>query len=263
MRKLGQHFLKNRSVTNKIIAALRLVRDDFVLEVGSGHGELTIPLALVGEGSQYHLVAVEKDEALAKELGLRIAALPKDKNRVDIVAGDILAYLASPHGSLALNERPFKLVGNLPYYITGRLLRMIGELKNKPTRSVIMVQKEVAERIVAKPPKMNRLAASVQYWADPAIVSIISKQNFNPPPKVDSALVILEARSMPPIDAARYFPAIRALFAQPRKTVLNNLAAHMGKENSLALLREIKINPEARPQNLSIKDIAGVAAHWG
>jgi 16S rRNA (adenine1518-N6/adenine1519-N6)-dimethyltransferase len=187
-------------------------------------------------------------------------------------------------------SKPYKIVGNIPYYITGKLLRVISELDQKPVRAVLMVQKEVAERICAVSPEMNRLAASVQFWADARIIAIVPKKDFSPPPEVDSAVIVLETKkwaldgtpahgSAAHIDPELYYRAVRGIFAQPRKTLLNNIMAidnalnekndkngpddkpkmSHGKEVVAARLMECGIDPAARPQDLDIAQITLIA----
>src|SRR3989344_4758001 len=258
MKKLGQHFLTKKTKLQKIVGALDLRADDSVIEIGPGHGELTNELRI--KNYELKIIAIEKDEEFVRYLQEKFA---QDKN-IEIIEGDILKILPE----LAKSR---KIVGNIPYYITGHLLRIIGELKNKPSLVVLTVQKEVAERICAKPfgiahgkPRMNLLAASVQFWAEPEIIDYIPKTDFWPQPKVDSAIIKLKSItvSMRPhekcyeIGAEEYYKLIKILFKQPRKTILNNLrATNKTKEEIIKILGELKINPEDRPQNLSVEQI--------
>jgi 16S rRNA (adenine1518-N6/adenine1519-N6)-dimethyltransferase len=226
------------------------------------------------------MTAIEKDAELAGRLAERLAkARPDGKSasagKVRVIQGDALTIL--PSLAPASPEEKYKIVGNIPYYLTGHLLRAISELAHTPERCVFMVQKEVAERVDAQPPHMNRLAASVQFWAAPKIIEMVGKQNFVPQPKVDSAILLLESVRRSGKDksmdknilpaANRYYAAVRALFAQPRKTILNNLAAMQGeqgektgKEAALRVLQAAGIDPALRPQNLTIENIAAIAA---
>lgn len=283
MQPLGQHFLKNRSMPGKIIGALELAAGDVIFEIGPGHGELTTSLAAACEPLGCKIVAIEKDAELVEILknGDPLKNIPALKN-VEFVHGDVLKILTGEIKARA--PKHFKVVGNIPYYITGKLLRVISELTQKPDRAVLMVQNEVAERICDVPPDMNRLAASVQFWAKPKIIATISKNDFSPPPKIDSAVIALTTKKeMPDIDAEKYYAALRAIFAQPRKTILNNIAeifkkvsspqhddGKIGKtkEEISAALERIGVNPGHRPQNLSIEDIIGIASSlkpdfWG
>jgi len=275
MPKLGQHFLINKKKIKKIIEALELKKGDTVIEIGPGHGEITLPLARNFQFpiSNFQIIAIEKDEKLFEHLKKK---LNFNKN-VAIIHGNALKILSqitqnsllrssSPEGQLKTQN--YKLVGNIPYYITGRLLRILGELENKPSLIVLTVQKEVAERLIAQPPKMNLLAASVQFWAKPEIIGYISKKDFRPVPKVDSAIITLTpiAADNKQIDPDKYYHLIKILFKQPRKTILNNIleAEKRGfmriieadKRGFLTKkLHKIGINPQDRPQNLTIKQI--------
>ena len=179
------------------------------------------------------------------------------------------------HGAEAAH---YKIVGNIPYYITGKLLRTISELDHKPERTVLLIQKEVAERICAVPPAMNRLAASVQFWADAEIVAPVPRCDFSPAPEVDSTVIVLKTKdtrqnSAAPggnvVEPALYYRAVRGIFAQPRKTLLNNLSAMaakgISKDQIVEQLQKIGVNHTARPQDLGIEQIIAIAkaSLWG
>lgn len=254
---LGQHFLKNHAIVQKIVAAVDIRPGDTILEIGPGHGELTALLAEVCGKVGAKLIAIEKDNRLAE--GLNARNLWAGKENFEIISGDALKVLSSKFRV----PNPFKIVGNIPYYLTGQLFRVVSEMEKFPERCVFTIQKEVGERLVAAPPNMNRLAASVQYWAEPQITARVSRRDFLPPPKVDSVAVVLKKRPKPILaDADRYFAAVRALFAQPRKTIFNNLSAstNFSDKSKLAVaLKDIGIDPGDRPQNISVEQIARVA----
>jgi 16S rRNA (adenine1518-N6/adenine1519-N6)-dimethyltransferase len=239
--KLGQHFLINNSVAKKIVAALEIKSNDVVIEIGAGHGELT---AYLNNESQImnravKIIAIEKDKKLISQLQRKFAA---GKN-IKIIEGDILKILQDLCSRF--HASCFKIVGNIPYYLTGYLLRLVSELKQKPELCVFTVQKEVAERIAAQPPRMNKIAASVQFWAEPMIIGIVSKKDFQPAPKVDSAIIKFipknkittvisqlclnhSKKGIGNVDMIEnlqnsYYRTINILFRQPRKTILNNL----------------------------------------
>lgn len=253
MVKLGQHFLKNKNKIKKIVEALELKSGDVVIEIGPGHGELTNELRIMN--NELRIIAIEKDRELVKLLRNKFKT---DKN-IEIIEGDVLKILPNLIKNLKLETISYKIVGNIPYYITGYLLRIIGELKNKPELSVLTVQKEVAERTVAEPPKNNLLAASVQFWAEPEIIDYVPKSDFEPQPKVDSAIVALRPRNKRGINAeqrVRYYKFIKILFKQPRKTILNNLRL-MADNPQLLMekLQKLGINSQNRPQNLTLEQI--------
>jgi len=258
MQKLGQHFLKNKAALQKIADALELREGDTVVEIGPGHGELTE--LLLTSAKKIAVTAIEKDRNFIAPLQEKFATEPTH-GAFEVIEGDALKLLKGMPGN-------YKIAGNIPYYITGKLLRVLSELPQKPERTVLLVQREVAERICAKPPAMNRLAASVQFWAEPKIIGLVPKEQFSPPPKVDSAIVLLKtivpAKKMD--EADRYYAAVRALFAQPRKTILNNLSAVRDLDGKKADKRKItedlqhlSVSPLNRPQNLSITDLSAIA----
>jgi len=272
MQRLGQHFLKNKNVAVKISDTLALRVGDTIFEIGPGHGELTEQLKLsTGGGSamggkikNMKIVSIEKDGGLCGVLKKRF----KGDEEIEIICGDALTQLPlliQKYQNIKTSK--YKLVGNIPYYITGHLLRIISELKNKPERAVFMVQKEVAERIVAQPPKMNRLAASVQFWAEPKIIATVLRNDFRPAPDVDSAIIFLFKKDAPaPCNTDDYYAAVRVIFSQPRKTVLNNIlngidmkkGGNHAKEKIVAILENIGIDPKYRPQNLSVQNIMAI-----
>ncbi|MBI4085612.1 MAG: 16S rRNA (adenine(1518)-N(6)/adenine(1519)-N(6))-dimethyltransferase, partial [Candidatus Liptonbacteria bacterium] len=207
------------------------------------------------------IIAIEKDEKLIRQLQKIFSG---DKN-IEFIEGDVLKVLPSLiHKSKFVNHN-YKIVGNIPYYITGKLLRTIGELPIKPALCVLTIQKEVAERIVEKPPRMNRLAASVQFWAEPAIKLILKKNLFVPAPEVDSATVIFKGLPREKSSERGYYKIVRAIFAQPRKTLLNNLSSglEIPKSEAEMLLKKAGIKPDLRPQNLSVEDILKLASAFG
>lgn len=254
---LGQHFLKNPGVAKKIIAGVDIQPGDTIVEVGPGRGALTMALAAVCARTGAALIAIEKDEKLAESLEAELATVGATIN-IKIIRGDALKIL----NGLEVKS-PFKIVGNIPYYITGHLFRIVGELAIQPARCVFMVQEEVAERIIAKPPKMNRLAASVQFWTVPKIIVRAPKEDFSPPPKVDSAVLLLEtqAEQHTAAQTEQYYAMVRMLFAQPRKTILNNLSMHTTNKAEIdRALQGVGITSGLRPQNLTIENIRDIAA---
>jgi 16S rRNA (adenine1518-N6/adenine1519-N6)-dimethyltransferase len=290
MQKLGQHFLKNDMVAKKIIAALELRAGDSVIEIGPGHGELTVPLAHACAAAGASLMAIEKDVRLADGLHKKIA---EEKIGVEIECDDALKILPKAIAKIKKGDGAaptLNLVGNLPYYITGKLLRIISELEPDlaPERCIFMLQREVAERMVAAPPAMNRLAASVQFWADAKIIAHVPRADFSPPPKIDSAVIELitktasqnplaTIRTKPPalLSPTLYYEAVRVIFAQPRKTLLNNITAasiplkkiptNTLKREIIERFEKIEIDPMARPQDLSVEQIISIANAllWG
>ncbi len=246
-RYLGQHFLTNASVITVIVDALQLKNGDTIVEVGPGEGALTIPLAKTCAEIGCKIIAIEKDPRLAGIIRNRLTARRPD---VEIVEGDALKVIPSI-------PAPYKIAGNIPYYITGKLLRTIGEMNQKPELTVLMIQKEVAERVIGHPPKMNLLAAATQIWSKPGILAYLKPKDFSPPPKVDSAVIALalELKIKEKSGVLAYYQLIKAIFKQPRKTVLNNLSTGLGisKPGAVEILKKCGLTGEERPQNLPLE----------
>ncbi len=253
-RELGQHFLTDRRVAARIAAAADLSRDDLVLEVGAGRGALTVQLARkAGE-----VVAVEVD---ARLLGSLREAL-REFDNVRVVHGDILKQDV---GAL-VGYRPYKVVANLPYYITSAVLRHLLEADLRPRLLVVTVQREVAERIVARPgqqgrraERMSLLSLSVQFYGQPRIVARLPAGAFYPPPKVESAVVRVDTFDPLPwgeVDEDNLFRVARAGFAQSRKQLRNALAAGLSLpvREVVAALETAGINPSRRAETLSVAE---------
>jgi 16S rRNA (adenine1518-N6/adenine1519-N6)-dimethyltransferase len=274
-RKLGQHFLKDKRVLRKIVEALEIKDGDVIVEIGPGHGELTLEIIrqrtlssqrenqrMEKEEQLVKIIAIEKDQDLAERLKLKIQNL--GLKNIQIIEGDalkVLPLLTKNWLSKSGIKNQYKLVGNIPYYITGYLLRLLGELQRKPELIVLTLQKEVAQRLCAKPPKMNLLAASVQFWATPSLEAVINKKAFNPPPEVNSAIIKLVPKTVNKKAVKRYYELIKIVFKQPRKTVLNNLSAdiELTKEDVARELGKHGVDPTARPQDLSISDLISLS----
>lgn len=245
-QKLGQHFLINTEKLKTVADALAIRKGDVVIEVGPGHGELTQYLLEAGA----RVTALERDKPLIDPLNKKFA-----NEDFEVIEGNALELLPMVVEELEREGKPYLIAGNIPYYITGFLLRIIEELSHKPTRVVMTIQKEVAERICANPPQMNLLAASVQYWAEASIVDIVPKKDFNPPPKVDSATIRLDVHPTEG-DSAQYYVFIKKLFAQPRKTIVNNLSGKEGnKGKTEEALRKMGMDERRRPHDLSLQEI--------
>ncbi len=262
-RRLGQHFLMNRTDAAAIVRALSLGSGDTVVEIGPGHGELT--WSIVGNRERFlrsgiHLVAIERDQALADRLRRTVSTRGLAAS-IRIIRGDAVSHLPGIWGTLGSPGAPAKLVGNIPYYLTGRLLRTISTLEPLPAATVLTLQREVAERICAAPPKMNLLAASVQSWCIPEIIHTIPRERFRPQPKVDSAAVrFVPIPSRPPAERNAYHRLIRALFKQPRKTIRNNLRELLDSRELQRLTLECpELNLEHRPGNVAIETIKKLA----
>jgi 16S rRNA (adenine1518-N6/adenine1519-N6)-dimethyltransferase len=253
-KKLGQHFLISEKKLRQAAENLDLKSKDAVIEIGPGHGELTRELRKINSESK--LTLIEKDNELAEGLKEKF----KDDKNIQIMEGDALKAIPSVIGNPSFIIHDYKITGNIPYYITGHLFRVIGDLENKPSVCVFTVQKEVAERVTAEPPRMNLLAASVGLWAKPKIISHVPKKYFRPAPKVDSAIIKLaiHGKQLAVKKQETYYSLIKIIFKQPRKTVLNNLLSgfkNIKKEEIAEKLEKAGINPKDRPQNIKIKQL--------
>lgn len=248
--KLGQNFLKNNDIVKKIVAAADLAASDFVLEIGPGKGILTGELAKrAGK-----VVAIEIDG----NLGALLRGKFKDQKNVEILQGDILQTdLKNVLGSLASK---YKVVANLPYYITSPIIRMFLEAELLPTEMILMVQKEVAERITAKAGAMSILAVSVQYYAKAEILFEVGKENFDPIPEVNSAVIRITRNSQPDTRDEevnkKFFSVVRAGFCAKRKTLANNLANsfHLDKKIVEEKIKKVPLSGIVRAQELSVEN---------
>jgi len=251
-KALGQHFLVDRDALAAIVAAADLAPTDTVLEVGAGVGILTAALA----ERAGRVVAVELDDDLQVALRGLFALQP----RVEIVAADILrvdpaALLGLPPGAGG-RQAGYKVVANLPYNITSAVLRHLLEAPVRPERLVVMVQQEVAQRLLAQPGDMSVLAVSVQLYAAPSLVTLVPAASFHPPPKVDSAVIRLDVHLQPPVDVPdvdRFFRVVRAGFGQKRKQLKNSLAhgLQLDGPTTAAILAAAGVDGTRRAETLS------------
>jgi len=253
---LGQNFLVDPAALEKIVAAAGLTPDDVVLEVGAGLGTLTRRLAQEAG----RVVAVELDRRLIPVLESVLAGL----DNVTLVQGDILALDPAALFQPPTSNLQYKVVANLPYYITSAVLRHLLEAALKPQRMVLTVQREVAERIVAKPGQMSLLAVSVQFYGQPRLLFRLKPGSFYPSPEVESAVVRVDLHPTPPVpveETAAFFRVVRAGFAQRRKQLRNTLAAGLRQppEEVADRLREAGVDPRQRAEALSLEEWARVA----
>lgn len=257
---LGQNFIIDQTALSKIVAAAELTRDDVVLEIGAGLGTLTARLAREAG----RVVAVELDRRLMPILRNVLSGY----DNVTLIQGDILtldpATLVGIPGPLPLAPSPYKVVANLPYYITSAILRHLLEARVRPQRMVVTVQREVAERIVAQPGGMSLLAVSVQFYGRPQVLFRIRPGSFYPSPEVESAVVRIDAYETPPVpveNVEAFFRVVRAGFARRRKQLRNTLAAGLSlpPDEVAARLEEVGVDPRRRAETLSLEEWAQVA----
>ena len=236
-KSLGQNFLVNKGVVQKILNAAEITNSDLVLEIGTGKGVLTEELRKKAN----RVIAIEKDHRLINDLKNTF----REFSNVEIIEDDVFKF--DPYSIIHI---PYKIVANIPYYITSHLLKTIFEKWPMPELVVLMVQKEVAQRIVAKPPEMNLLALSVQFFAEPKIISYVSRGSFRPIPKVDSAIIRLVPRRETRITdqefREKFFRLAKTAFAGKRKQLKNTVG--------LERLTKVGIKPESRPEELSLED---------
>ena len=242
---LGQHFLKCRWVTHQILRAADISKNDTVLEVGPGAGALTFALTAAAG----RVIAVEKDERLAEELKTR-AGRTGIKN-LEIITGDILNFL--PQTKFGAH----KVLGNIPYYLTSRLLRLLISHPDKPERIVFTIQKEVARRITARPPRMNLLALSVRAFGKPEIVKAVPASCFSPKPKIDSAIIKISDISnryfeTTSFDQDFFFKVAAAAFAGKRKMLTTTLSKMFPKNKVVHALDRAHLPLTARPEQCSL-----------
>jgi len=223
-KSLGQNFLKDESILNRIVDVANLTSEDVVIEIGPGMGVLTEKLVQHCK----KVIAIELDDRLIDLLHSKL----RNFENVEIVHGDVLKInLPELVEGEKLQVKGYKVVANIPYYITAPIIKLFLETKYPPNEMILMVQKEVAERICAKAGEMSILAVAVQYYADPEYLFTVPKESFEPAPKVESAVIKI-TYNMQPItnnkeETKKFFRIVRAGFSAKRKTLANNLFASL------------------------------------
>lgn len=255
-KKLGQNFLIKRGIVDEIVHAAELMPGEPVLEVGPGIGTLTQGLAQSGAD----VAAIELDRRLLDVLDITLASY----DNVRIVHGDVLK-LDVP---TIMNHKPFKVVANLPYYITTPIIMSLLESKLPIERLVVMVQKEVALRMVAKPGTKDygALSVAVQYYTEPDIVLDVPPKSFLPAPAVTSSVIRCVLRDKPPVDVIDeklFFRVVKAGFAQRRKTFSNTMKTMgLSKDRIEELLVKANIDGQRRGETFTLQEFADVANAW-
>ncbi|RLC37665.1 ribosomal RNA small subunit methyltransferase A [candidate division Kazan bacterium] len=256
-KSLGQNFLIDKEVLDKITKAAELSKVDFVVEVGPGFGTLTLLLA----EKAGRILAIETDKKILSIL----RAISSGYQNIDLLPANVLRldgkelYSHYKAWSKTRNKKTrYKLVSNLPYYITSAVLKQFLETNYRPDLIVVMVQKEVAERIVAKPGEMSLLSLSVQFFGKPEIIAAVSKDAFWPKPKVDSAILKIVPHSSQlqhsVDDVKKFFRMLKAGFGERRKQLHNSLSGGLNINDATVQekLRYVGISPQTRAQELSI-----------
>lgn len=253
-KSLGQNFLNSKTVARDIVRAGELSSADTVLEIGPGKGFLTSELLSSGA----RVVAVEKDDRMIPLLAEKFSAEIKKRQFV-LIHGDIIDELGK--NTLKLPHQ-YKLVANIPYYLTGQIIRIFLEAESKPERMILMVQKEVATRIVARDKKESILSIAVKVYGTPKLIKKVPARYFTPAPKVDSAILSIENISGENfLDATTeklFFEIVRAGFAHKRKVLSGNLKELFGAR-TLQVLEEVGVARNARAENLSLEQWLALA----
>jgi 16S rRNA (adenine1518-N6/adenine1519-N6)-dimethyltransferase len=242
-KSLGQHWLEDVDSLQAMLLAAEISEDDTVLEIGPGPGTLT---KLLTEQAG-RVIAVEVDEKLASQLQSNRPA------NLEVVTQDILRF------DFTVLPPDYKIVANIPYYLTSNLIRVISETPNPPVRAALLIQKEVAERVTAQPGQMSLLSVTSQFYWEVSLGRTVEGYLFTPPPKVDSQILILKRRPellFPDTDAKEFFRPVKAGFAQKRKTLLNNLSNGMSlsRDEVSEWCAKADIDPGRRAQTLSLDE---------
>ena len=247
-KSLGQHWLRDRTVLHAIAHEAELTKRDTVLEIGPGLGTLTsVILRLTGQ-----VIAIEFDTELAAKLPAQFPGTKLTVRNQDILLFDLETL-----------PRDYKVVANVPYYITSKIIHRLMTASNKPSIAVLLVQKEVAERIAAGTGKLSILAISAQVYAEVTLGDVVPAALFEPAPKVDSQVVILRRRSdnfFADINEKDFFRVIKAGFSAKRKKVFRSIAAGLGLSIDAAkmVLKTSDIDPNLRAQDVTIEQWKGL-----
>jgi 16S rRNA (adenine1518-N6/adenine1519-N6)-dimethyltransferase len=243
-KSLGQHWLTDDNSLRAICEAANITKDDIVLEIGPGPGSLTSLLVQ----SAKEVTAIELDKSLANQLPYRVKAPNLKVHMADILKFD-LSELAPG----------YKVVANIPYYLTSNLIRRLSESNNPPVTAVLLVQKEVARRVAATPGEMSILSVTAQYYWEVSLSDEVPAELFEPPPQVDSQILVLKRHKQPPFlvdDTDLFFRLVKAGFSEKRKKLRSSLSGGLGrsKEEIEQLLEKSGIDSNLRAQALSLQD---------
>lgn len=253
-KSLGQNFLNSSEILDKIIETASLQKEDIVLEVGPGKGSLTEKL-LEKSGS---VIAIEKDNRLIEFLQEKFAEELKS-GKLTLIHNDILDIDIE-----TLNLNNYKIVANIPYYITGKLIRKFLSSDFQPSQMILMLQKEVAQRITStdktkkskKKPKESILSLSIKVYANPKYIKTIPAKYFSPQPKVDSAILLIDnisTKYFEKINEEKFFNLIHQAFSSKRKMLLNNISL-IPKKELIKILEDLNISTKIRAEDLSLED---------
>ncbi len=243
---LGQHFILSEKALAQMISAAEIKKNDIIIEIGPGLGALTQELVK----TKSKIIAVEKDPLM---INILKETMTNYKN-VKIIEADA-RKISIP--DIDIDRYSHKIVANLPYNVATFLIHKWLEEKKSPELMVLMVQKEVAQRICSKPPHMNLLAVSIQFYADAKIIDYVPAGAFWPKPKVDSAIIKIIPKKSPltPAQSHAFFEVVKAGFSQPRKQLIGNLIKNLkiSREKLLKIFKDLNISEQARAENLSLE----------
>ena len=246
-KSLGQNFLIDKNILKKIIKASNLEKENTIIEVGPGLGILTKALAKTAK----EVIAIEKDAKLTEILKKELS----DYKNTKLINKDILKLNIKKILSETKKNINYKVISNLPYYITSPVIRKFLEEETKPKSITLLIQKEVAQRICKAPPDMSLLSTSVQFYGSPKIISYVSKNCFWPKPKVDSAILKIKNIKNPGINEKQFFKIVKAGFSKPRKQLAGNLSKEfkINPENIKNILIEINLKEKTRAEELKVE----------
>ena len=248
-KSLGQHFLNSTKIVSDIVLAGKTKKGDVVLEIGPGEGAMT--LALLKTGAK--VIVVEKDDRLIPFLEEKFSKEILSK-QLEILHGDVLDQ--SVLSKFFIKNKQYKIIANIPYYITGQIIRTFLETDNQPESMTLLIQKEVAERIVAKDKKESLLSLSIKIYGAPKIMRLVGRGAFRPQPNVDSAVLNIEnisKKNFTGISEKKFFVLIHAGFAHKRKQLLPNLSDVYKKEDLIKAFSACKIDTKSRAEDLSLE----------
>ena len=255
LKQLGQHFLISKKVLDQLIETANLSKKDTIIEIGSGVGTITLELAKYAK----KIIAVEKDK---KFISLIKHEFGHELSQIELIYDDILKIdLEKSLATYHLTPKTYKVVSNLPYNIATAVIRKFLEAENPPKEMILLLQKEVAQRIVASPPKMSILSVAVQFYAEPKIISYVSKEAFWPVPKVESSILKISRirtnlAQISRINEKLFFKVVRAGFAGKRKQLINTLSRGLkiDREKIKEILEKSGTDPKRRAETMSIQE---------
>ena len=248
-KSLGQNFLKSEKALNLMISAGSIDNNDIVIEIGAGKGVLTEKLLEKAK----KVVAIEKDRDLIEILEEKFQKETGD-GKLEIINDDCLEF--DPNKTKSFSGK-YKIVANIPYYITGAIIRKFLESENQPETMVLLIQKEVAERIVTRDNKESLLSLSVKAYGTPKYIDKVSKRYFTPSPKVDSAIIAINSINRDRFDSpeleSKFFELIHAGFAHKRKMLISNLSLKFKKDELQKIFNDLYISEKSRAEDIPIE----------